>query len=273
MSVEPGEPISAQKSAGLARMGRAGYALHHPEQSCSCFNVLLFPESLSMVLSRPALAWVACLTLLTTLVSGLTLTPAQSALAQSAGAAPTAAAADLDPGRLVVVLKDSTSASGTFSAASAYDERSGVAITQRYTQFMHGFAGQFSQAAINDLVKDPNVAAIYPDYPVYPASQDLPTGTDRVDADLNPTKAGDGHYAVDVDVAIFDTGVYKHSDLNVVGGKDCTPGGSNPYNDVYGHGTAVAGIIGAKDNSFGVVGIAPGARLWALKVAGEDGLA
>src|SRR3546814_8852417 len=37
-------------------------------------------------------------------------------------------------------------------------------------------------------------------------------------------------------------------------------------NDDTGHGTAVAGITAAKDNSDGVVGIAPGARLWSIKV-------
>ena len=36
--------------------------------------------------------------------------------------------------------------------------------------------------------------------------------------------------------------------------------------DKCGHGTHVAGIAAAKHNSFGVVGIAPGARLWAIKV-------
>ncbi|HRA49159.1 MAG TPA: S8 family serine peptidase, partial [Thermomicrobiales bacterium] len=116
------------------------------------------------------------------------------------------------------------------------------------------------------------MAAVLPDRVFYPAAQVEPTGPFRVGADKNATKVGNGSGSVDVDVAVFDTGVYKHSDLNVVGGKDCT-GGNNPYNDVYGHGTAVVGIIGARDNSFGTVGMAPGARIWALKVAGEDGLA
>jgi subtilisin len=36
--------------------------------------------------------------------------------------------------------------------------------------------------------------------------------------------------------------------------------------DECGHGTHVAGIAAAKHNSFGVVGVAPGARLWSIKV-------
>src|SRR5678815_3632803 len=42
--------------------------------------------------------------------------------------------------------------------------------------------------------------------------------------------------------------------------------------DDNGHGTAVAGIAAAKDNSQGVVGIAPGSRLWAIKVLNKDGI-
>ncbi len=37
------------------------------------------------------------------------------------------------------------------------------------------------------------------------------------------------------------------------------------------HGTHVAGTIGAIDNDFGVVGVAPGARLWAVKVLDQNG--
>jgi len=144
------------------------------------------------------------------------------------------------PGRLIVLLKDSVSEAGTFSAAADYAEQPGVTITNQYNALVSGFAGTFDQAAINSLKTDPNVTAVLPDRVFYPAAQVDPTGPFRVGADKNATKVGNGSGSVDVDVAVFDTGVYKHSDLNVVGGKDCT-GGNNPYNDVYGHGTAVAG--------------------------------
>ena len=47
--------------------------------------------------------------------------------------------------------------------------------------------------------------------------------------------------------------------------------GTSSANDDNGHGTHVAGIAAAKDNSIGVVGVAPGARLWAVKVLDSSG--
>src|SRR5262249_38297649 len=79
---------------------------------------------------------------------------------------------------------------------------------------------------------------------------------------------GDGG-AADVDVAVLDTGVGPNSDLSIGGGQDCvgagTPDGGN------GHGTHVSGDIGGLDNTPGVVGVAPGARLFAVKVLDDSG--
>jgi subtilisin family serine protease len=64
-----------------------------------------------------------------------------------------------------------------------------------------------------------------------------------------------------ISAAIIDTGVdRRHPDLNVVGGKSfCSSEvNSDPYRDGLGHGTHVAGILGAKNNGQGTVGAAPG---------------
>jgi subtilisin family serine protease len=76
---------------------------------------------------------------------------------------------------------------------------------------------------------------------------------------------------MNVDVAVLDTGIDPtQPDLNVKGGVGCTPG---PRSDDLGsHGTMVAGVIAARDNAFGVVGVAPGARLWAVRVFDGNGI-
>jgi subtilisin len=108
--------------------------------------------------------------------------------------------------------------------------------------------------------------------------QVIPFGIERVGALASHTADIDGHRdPLDVDVAVMDTGVEStNSDLRVVGGYDCTPRGrrgSEPTDteDPNGHGTHVAGIVAARDNAFGVVGVAPGARIWPIRVLGPDG--
>jgi subtilisin family serine protease len=87
---------------------------------------------------------------------------------------------------------------------------------------------------------------------------------------------GDDDVRVDVDIAIIDTGIdLDHPDLNVVSSTNCARSygacRDGQGNDGHGHGTHVAGIAAALDNDFGVVGVAPGARLWAVKVMNDKG--
>jgi thermitase len=73
-------------------------------------------------------------------------------------------------------------------------------------------------------------------------------------------------------VAVLDTGIEgSHEDLmgQVAGEVNFTD--SDTANDVYGHGTHIAGIIAAKDNELGVTGIAPDCRLLNVKVANDRG--
>ena len=95
----------------------------------------------------------------------------------------------------------------------------------------------------------------------------------RVRATLSRTADIDGidDRRVDADIAVLDGGVDPtHPDLNVVGGVDCAPG--RGFDDRDGHGTFVAGQAAAIDNAIGVVGTAPGARIWAVRVATPDGV-
>src|SRR3990172_849061 len=52
------------------------------------------------------------------------------------------------------------------------------------------------------------------------------------------------------------------------GGKACL---GNTYDDGNGHGTHAAGTIAARDDSAGVVGVAPGAPIWSVRVLDSSG--
>ena len=72
-------------------------------------------------------------------------------------------------------------------------------------------------------------------------------------------------------MAIVDTGIAYHPDLNVAGGYNCSTADLTAWRDHNNHGTHVAGTVGALDNGIGVVGVAPGARVWGVKILNDDG--
>lgn len=151
----------------------------------------------------------------------------------------------------------------------------GAEILNIYDHALDGYVMKTSEnksdKLVSDLRQDPRVAFVEPDQRVYALAQKLPVGVDRVDGDVSSTISGDGSGDVDADIAILDTGIdLSHPDLNVYAEKTFVPGTSSA-NDDNGHGTHVAGIAAAKDNSIGVVGVAPGARLWAIKVLDSNG--
>ena len=73
-----------------------------------------------------------------------------------------------------------------------------------------------------------------------------------------------------VKIAIIDTGVAKHDDLHISGGKSFVSY-TTEYEDDNGHGTHVAGIIAAKNNDIGIIGVAPDAEIYAIKVLDQSG--
>ncbi len=102
------------------------------------------------------------------------------------------------------------------------------------------------------------------------AVQVLPWGIDRIDAEkVWPL----GNTATGTDVAIIDTGIsLSHPDLklNIKGGVSEVAYTSS-FNDDNGHGSHVAGIVGALNNTVGAVGAAPAVNLYAIKVLGKNG--
>ena len=101
------------------------------------------------------------------------------------------------------------------------------------------------------------------------AAKIVPTTTTKTAGGTNNTGSRNGN--VDADIAVLDTGIsFTHPDLNVY--KNATfVEGTTSGNDDNGHGSHVAGIAAAKNNTIGIVGVAPGARLWAIKVCDAAG--
>ncbi|MDP9430731.1 MAG: S8 family serine peptidase [Actinomycetota bacterium] len=194
-------------------------------------------------------------------------------LAPAVLAVPAAAASPHTPGTVPgawIVTLDAGESPYRVSADHAREH--GAQVDHVYRHTLRGYAARMSDGAVDRIARDPRVASVQRDRVVTASAQTVPTGIYRIDADTSSTSAGSGNGSVDVDVAVIDTGIdTTHPDLNLAGGKNCVKGGKNTYDDGNGHGSHVAGTIGAKDDGIGVVGVAPGARLWAVRVLDNRG--
>src|SRR5687767_7201166 len=169
----------------------------------------------------------------------------------------------------LVSLRPLAGDSGAFASLQA--DLLGFTVLDTYSKALSGFAATMTPAARNLLAANPLVASIQPDRPIRGTAQYVPYGITRVHADVSKTASIDAvdPPRIDVNVAVLDTGVDTgHDDLNVAGGYSCAKGRS--YDDHYGHGTHAAGTIGALDDRRGVVGVAPGARIFGVKVLDDD---
>ena len=79
-----------------------------------------------------------------------------------------------------------------------------------------------------------------------------------------------GFRGMGIKVAVLDTGVSPHSDLVISGGISFVTGVAS-FNDGHGHGTHCCGVVGARNNAIGVVGVAPECSLYAVKVLNDAG--
>jgi len=144
----------------------------------------------------------------------------------------------------------------------------GLEVTHVYGSALIGYSATIPAGSVDALQADPTVEFLSPDAEVEAAGQTWGSGVERIKA-VSKTNKGAG-----VNVAVIDTGIdLTHPDLaaNIVGGKNCSQGGAKNYDDVKGHGTHVAGIIAALDNGIGVVGVAPQAQLWSVRVLDKNG--
>ncbi|HJU52053.1 MAG TPA: S8 family serine peptidase [Acidimicrobiia bacterium] len=213
------------------------------------------------------------------------LTLLTASLALLLASVPTAAASPPHE-RVIVILNPGPG--DVEAAAKGVADAHGGSIGFVYRHALRGFSLTLPAAAVEALRRNPQVQSVEPDVEVaMTGTQPIPTGVDRVDADLNPGAAS----FPGVDIAVIDTGVYigqtatgqarSHLDLNLVYVTDCTSAifyptfggcsGSGNFQDENGHGTHVAGIAAARDNDIGSIGTAPGAVIWSVKVLNADG--
>jgi subtilisin len=177
----------------------------------------------------------------------------------------------VDPaGRWIVVLQPGADAPATAARQGA---RIGFTADRTFRSALRCYSAALDRSQVEMLRHDPSVQMIVADERVELAGQLTPTGISRVNATKSPVAKIDGtDERVDADVAIVDTGIAASvAELNVVGGYNCSTSNRAAWRDVEGHGTHVAGTVGAIDNGSGVVGVAPGVRLWAVKILDDSG--
>jgi len=172
------------------------------------------------------------------------------------------------PHQYIVVLKQGID--NPKSVAREHARRYDADLLYTYDDALNGYAANIPAGNLDDVRQDPRVSFVSADRKVHATAQSTPTGVDRIQGDASSTLSGNGSGSVNTTVAIIDTGIdVDHPDLNVAGGTNCSTG--RTYDDGNGHGTHVAGTVAAKDEANGVVGMAPGARLYAARVLNNNG--
>ncbi|MGZ5280708.1 MAG: S8 family peptidase [Bacteroidia bacterium] len=145
-----------------------------------------------------------------------------------------------------------------------------------------GFTTKLTPEQIASLKKDARVALIEEDRLVNPAMGDAVSTTISTvqQTSWGTTKVGGAGDGTGKTAWIIDSGIDpNHADLNVDKTRSksfltSTQAGTyTSYADEFGHGTNVAGIIGAKNNTIGTVGVAAGATLVSLRVMDRNGSA
>jgi subtilisin len=219
------------------------------------------------------------------------------ALGPSAGAARNP---DVIPNQYIITFNDTVPDPPGLARAMA--AREGLTLLHTYEHALRGFAAVVPPGRMAALQTDPNVRTIVEDRLVSIAhhrpghggseatptptpsptatpsagltptatsipttTDEVPTGIRRIFRNVNSSNTGAG-----IGVAVIDTGIQStHPDLQVHGGVNCSTGTS--YDDGNGHGTHVAGTIAAKKNGTGVIGVAPDAKLYAVRVLNNAG--
>lgn len=185
-------------------------------------------------------------------------------------------------GAYIVVMKESSlrsSTSATAVEARAEDlvhqyslDEDEVVENSFFGGAVNGFVAQLSEATAARLKNDPAVDIIEPDRMVGLCACVELVSSRQVQWDVKKTGYGNGLNFSDKTVWIIDSGAdFSHPDIKVDKALSLSFVPDEGVDDLNGHGTHVAGIIGALNNNLGVLGVASGAHMVALKVLNKDG--
>ena len=198
---------------------------------------------------------------------------ANPAAAQKAG--------DKIAGSYICVFKDSVSRGNSQAEANRSAQAANAQLKHVYSAALRGFAVNASEQGVANMkAHNANIAYCEQDQvvmagPVHAAAppggggtvqplQETPWGIARVNGGAAGTFAT---------AWVIDTGLdFTHPDLNVdtVRSRSFLSNNTSPV-DQNGHGTHVAGTIAARDNTIGVIGVAPGAQVVAVRVLDRRG--
>lgn len=187
-------------------------------------------------------------------------------------------------GQYIVVFKDHTVP--LKSAKDQVQKIARLALTENsidaktldrvYSSAITGFSAKISASEAARLAKDNRVAYVEQDQVVTICKPSNPGGDDGGDTSTEVvpwgiTRVGGGVSGNFATAWVIDTGIdLDHPDLNVDASRSTYFTGKSPDDD-NGHGSHCAGTIAAIDNEVGVVGVAPGATLVAVKVLDRRG--
>ena len=176
-------------------------------------------------------------------------------------AAPASAADQLRAGTYTVSFTDAAATDATVEALALDPLRT-------YDSVISGFTAELTAEQATTLAAAPEVLGIQAEQPVIALAETKPPAVGAVEADKPPVSAGSSRPWPGPNVAVLDSGVSLHTDLNRAGAINCLSTGTEADGD--GHGTGVSGVLGAIDNETGILGIAPGVPIYSARVLDDD---
>jgi subtilisin len=190
-----------------------------------------------------------------------------------------ASTGDIIPGQYIVIYKNSAEVKASSSGRISQKSRDVLmdhnipssAMRQSFNGDMIGFVASISSEQAESLKTDSDIQAVEPDRIMALSTCFTVVEPRLITWNINKVGYGNGTGKT---AWVVDTGIdFEHPDLNVDTERSRSfVSGVPSADDEHGHGTHVAGIIGAKNNTIGVLGVASGANLVSLKVLNKEGV-